>query len=96
MSEVVDPIVWVSMTFDPELQVNVHEMIRVLRGEVATLTAEQWDDAKECIADMLEQFIEARLRVGELRADLAKAYEDGAQYQEQAADYMTRLIDAGG
>lgn len=54
-----DPIVWATMTFDPELQVNVHEMIRVLRGDVI-VTADQWDDAKECIADMLEQFIELR------------------------------------
>ena len=63
-----DSIVWATMTFDPELQVNVHEMIRVLRGDVR-VTADQWDDAKECIADMLEQFIELRLQVGELKRE---------------------------
>lgn len=69
MSEVVDPIVWATMTFDPELQVNVHEMIRVMRGEVSTLTADQWLDARECVADILEQFIELRLRVEELKRE---------------------------
>ena len=52
------------MTFDPELQVNVHEMIRVMRGEVATLTKDQWEDAKECCADMLEQFVAMRKERG--------------------------------
>lgn len=58
---------WVSMTFDPELQVNVHEMIRVMRGEVSTLTAEQWLDARECVADILEQFIEMRVEAARER-----------------------------
>lgn len=57
MSE--DPV-FVPMTFDPELQVNVREMIRVMRGEVTTLTADQWLDARECCADIMEQFLEMR------------------------------------
>ena len=59
-----DPIDWVAMTFDPELKVNPHEMIRVMRGEVATLTIDQWEDAKECCADMLEQFVAMRKERG--------------------------------
>lgn len=55
------------MTFDPDLQVNVREMIRVMRGEVTTLTADQWLDARECVADILEQFIALQSR----------AYDDG-------------------
>ena len=51
---------WVRMKFDPELLVNVREMIRVMRGEVATLTKDQWDEAKECCADIMEQFLELR------------------------------------
>lgn len=62
-------ITWATMTFDPELQVNVHEMIRVMRGEVSTLTAEQWLDARECVADILEQFIELRMRVEEMKRE---------------------------
>jgi len=50
---------WVKMTFDHEL-VNVRELIRVMRGEVATLTKDQWDDAKECCADVMEQFLAMR------------------------------------
>lgn len=96
-----DPIVWATMTFDPELQVNVHEMIRVMRGEVSTLTADQWLDARECVADILEQFIEQRLRIEELKGavrmcneELAKAYEHSARYQRDAMDLAARLIDA--
>lgn len=51
---------WVQMKFDPELSVNVRELIRVMRGEVVTLTKDQWDDAKECCADVMEQFLEMR------------------------------------
>ena len=51
---------WVKMKFDPELMVNVREMIRVMRGEVATLTKDQWDEAKECCADIMEQFLDLR------------------------------------
>ena len=55
---------WVKMKFDPELMVNVREMIRVMRGEVATLTKDQWDEAKECCADIMEQFLELRSAEG--------------------------------
>lgn len=51
---------WVRMKFDPELMVNVRDMIRVMRGEVATLSKDQWEDAKECCADIMEQFLELR------------------------------------
>jgi hypothetical protein len=51
---------WVQMKFDPELLVNVRDLIRVMRGEVATLTKDQWEDAKECCADVMEQFLEMR------------------------------------
>lgn len=68
-----DPFEWVPMTFDPELQVNVRGTIMVMRGEVATLTRDDWLDVKEQTADMLEQFIALRRRVKALEADLAKA-----------------------
>ena len=55
---------WVQMKFDPELMVNVREMIRVMRGEVATLTKDQWEDAKECCADIMEQFLDMRSAEG--------------------------------
>lgn len=93
-----DPIEWVPMTFDPELQVNVRGTIMVMRGEVATLTRDDWLDVKEQTADMLEQFIVARRRIAELEQglrlcneELAKAYEHGAQYQDQAAEMAARL-----
>ena len=51
---------WVQMKFDPELMVNVRDLIRVMRGEVATLNKDQWEDTKECCADVMEQFLEMR------------------------------------
>lgn len=51
---------WVRMKFDPQMMVNVREMIRVMRGEIATLSKDQWDEAKECCADVLEQFLDLR------------------------------------
>ena len=51
------------MKFDPELQVNVRPIIDHLTGRrTIILTAEQWDDMKEQIADMLEQLLELRGR----------------------------------
>lgn len=51
---------WVRMNFDPEQRVNVREMISVMRGEIATLSKDQWEDTKECCADVMEQFLELR------------------------------------
>ena len=51
---------WVQMKFDPELLVNVRNLISVMRGEIATLNKDQWEDAKECCADVMEQFLELR------------------------------------
>ena len=51
---------WVQMKFDPELLVNVCDLISVMRGEIATLNKDQWDEAKECCADVMEQFLEMR------------------------------------
>ena len=66
-----DPAEWVSMTFDPELQVNMRPIIEVMRGERVVPSAEVWLDMKEQVADMLEQFVELRRRVA--------AYEAGAE-----------------
>lgn len=55
-----DPVEWVAMTFDPKMKVDPHFLIRVMKGQVSTLTADQWEDAKECCADMLEQFVAMR------------------------------------
>ena len=51
---------WLQMKFDPELLVNVCDLISVMRGEVATLSKDQWEDTKECCADVMEQFLEMR------------------------------------
>jgi hypothetical protein len=52
---------WVAMTFDPEEQVNVRPIIEHLSGrQTIILTAGEWEDMKERIADMLEQFLEMR------------------------------------
>lgn len=54
---------WVTMTFDPEVQVNVRPIIEHLTGRrTLILTADEWEDMKEQIADMLEQFVEMRAK----------------------------------
>lgn len=58
-----DPSEWVTMTFDPEVQVNVRPIIEHLAGRrTIILTADEWEDMKEQIADMLEQFVEMRAK----------------------------------
>lgn len=64
---VIDRAEWTTMTFDPDLQVNVRALIDVLRGRLVVANADQWEDMKEQIADVLEQFI----------AMQAKTYDDG-------------------
>ena len=57
----INPSEWVTMTFDPEVQVNVRPIIEHLTGRrTIILTADEWEDMKEQIADMLEQFVEMR------------------------------------
>jgi hypothetical protein len=60
MMTMMNDIEWVQMKFDPELMVNVRSLISVMRGEVATLSKDQWEDTKECCADVMEQFLEMR------------------------------------
>lgn len=55
------------MTFDSALQVNVRALIDVLQGRLVVANADQWEDMKEQIADVLEQFI----------AMQAATYDDG-------------------
>jgi hypothetical protein len=52
------------MTFDPELMINPHYLIRMMRGQIPIVTKDQWEDAKECCADMLEQFVAMRRAQG--------------------------------
>ena len=64
-----DPAEWVSMTFDPELQVNMRPIISVMRGERVVPSAEVWLDMKQQVADMLDQFIELRRSVAAYEAE---------------------------
>jgi hypothetical protein len=61
---------WVQMKFDPQQIVNVRDMIRVMRGEIATLNKDQWEDTKECCADVMEQFLEMRRDAEKLDSNL--------------------------
>jgi len=69
---------WTQMNFDPELSVNVHALISLMHGEVATLTENQRDEAEKCCADVMEQFLDLRREVKSLKDNLqfysAKAF----------------------
>ena len=80
---------WIRMNFDPELNVNVRSLISVMRGEVATLSKDQWEDTKECCADVMEQFLE-------LRADADKMKRNLQFYVPLAADLKGKLIQQNG
>ena len=58
-----DNVDWAQMKFDPESVMGVHELIYVMRGGVATLTEDQWEEAKKCCADVMERFLDLRREV---------------------------------
>ena len=62
----IDPAEWVSLTDDPQFQVNLRPIIEHLTGRrTLLLDADQWEDMKEQIADALEQFVALRRRVAD-------------------------------
>jgi hypothetical protein len=65
-----DNVDWAQMNFDPELSVNVHALIYVMRGGVATLTEDQWEEAKKCCADVMERFLDLRREVEFLKSNM--------------------------
>ena len=80
---------WVQMKFDPEQLVNVRNLISVMRGEIATLNKDQWDEAKECCADVMEQFLE-------LRRDAEKLDRNLRSYVIMHNDLEEKLIRTNG
>lgn len=57
-----NPIDWVAMKADPSEMINVRTIIDHLTGrKTLILTAHQWADMQEQIADMLEQFLDLRM-----------------------------------
>jgi hypothetical protein len=55
----------VPMKADPSEMIDVRMIIEHLTGrKTLILTHDQWADMQECIADVLEQFLEARHAVG--------------------------------
>jgi hypothetical protein len=80
---------WVQMKFDPEQLVNVRSLISVMRGEVATLSKDQWEDTKECCADVMEQFLE-------LRRDAEKLDRNLRSYVIMHNDLEKKLIRTNG
>jgi len=77
------------MKFDPELLVNVRDLISVMRGEIATLNKDQWEDAKECCADVMEQFLE-------MRRDAEKLDRNLRYHAGMHADLMEEFIRTNG
>lgn len=80
---------WVKMHFDPELMVNVRDLISVMRGEIATLNKDQWEDTKECCADVMEQFLE-------MRRDREKLDSNLRYYTSLYTDLMAEFIQKNG
>jgi hypothetical protein len=63
--------VWVQMRFDPRQMVNVDDMISVMQSDpMIKLTDDQWEDTKECCADVMEQFLDLRSEAADLERNL--------------------------
>ena len=80
---------WAQMKFDPQQMVNVRNLIRVMRGEIATLNKDQWEDTKECCADVMAQFLQ-------LRRDAEKLESNLQYYFRMHGDLMEEYIRANG
>jgi len=62
----------VQMTFDPELSVDVCDLILVMANDPTKrkLTEDQWEEAKEHCVDVMEQFLELRHEAAALKRNL--------------------------
>ena len=61
----------VQMTFDPELSVDVCNLIYVMYGDrMPKLTDEQWQETRERCADVMEQFLTLRREAADLERNL--------------------------
>ena len=62
----------VQMTFDPELSVDVYELIYVMANDPTKrkLTDDQWEEAKERCVDVMEQFLTLRHEAADLERNL--------------------------
>jgi hypothetical protein len=68
----VNDVELVQMTFDPELSVDVYELIYVMANDPTKrkLTDDQWEEAKERCVDVMEQFLELRHEAAALKRNL--------------------------
>jgi hypothetical protein len=68
----VNDVELVQMTFDPELSVDVYELIYVMANDPTKrkLTDDQWEEAKERCVDVMEQFLTLRHEAAALERNL--------------------------
>ena len=68
----VNDVELVQMTFDPELSVDVYELIYVMANDPTKrkLTDDQWEEAKERCVDVMEQFLTLRHEAADLERNL--------------------------
>jgi len=75
LAQKINDVELVQMTFDPELSVDVYDLIRVMANDPTKrkLTEDQWEEAKERCVDVMEQFLELRHEAAALNSNL-KSY----------------------
>ena len=67
----VNDVELVQMTFDPELSVDVCNLIYVMYGDrMPKLTDEQWQETRERCVDVMEQFLTLRHEAADLERNL--------------------------
>jgi hypothetical protein len=72
LAQKINDVELVQMTFDPELSVDVEDLIRVMANDPTKrkLTEDQWEEAKERCVDVMEQFLELRHEAAALKRNL--------------------------
>jgi hypothetical protein len=89
---------WVQMKFDPELLVNVYELIYVMANDPTKrkLTDDQWEEAKERCVDVMEQFLELRHEAAALEREVADLERNLKFYVRNHNDLEVHFLQTHG
>jgi hypothetical protein len=72
LAQKMDDVELVQMRFGSQQMVNVYDLIRVMQGDPTEkkLTEDQWEEAKENCAEVMQEFLELRHEAAALKRNL--------------------------
>jgi hypothetical protein len=66
-----DDVNWVKMRFGSQQMVNVEDLILLMQGDpLMKLTDDQWEEAKECCAEVMGELLVLRSEAADLERNL--------------------------